>query len=129
MGTEHWARLSADVYCGLRRGAWYRVLFSTADLVAVAGCRENVLVPREFLEIVNHRPAIWTVVFHTGDSMSFPPDSGRLYTVCPNCSERQVPAGRPATLRCRRCNGLFKVAWHVAITAGRIQAEHFTYAD
>lgn len=123
MASEQWARLCADVFCGLRRGAWYRVVFSGTDFVAVDVEGERLLLPRCLLEFVSVRPAVWTVVVHTGDSLSFPPNSGRQYAVCPNCRERQVPIGRPGSLRCRRCNGLFQVAWNKPVVVSGTGAE------
>jgi len=111
MASKQWARLSEDVYCGLRRGAWYKVIFAGHDLVVVDVARERLLIPRDVLEFVDVRPALWTVVSHTRESVSFPPHRGKRFAVCPNCRLRQVPIGRPSRLRCHRCNGLFEVDW------------------
>ena len=73
MMSEQWTRLREDVYCGLRRGAWYKVLFAGHDLVAVNVEQEKLLVPRDILEFVDVRPALWTVVLHTRESISFHP--------------------------------------------------------
>src|SRR5207249_8790671 len=44
-----WARLKQDVNCGLRRGAWYRVVGLTPeDAVLQVPRRERVRVPRRF---------------------------------------------------------------------------------
>jgi hypothetical protein len=112
MASEQWTRLREDVDCGLRRGAWYKVLFAGHDLVAVNVERERLLISRDVLEFVEKRPALWTVVLHTRESVSFPPSRGKRFAVCPNCRSRQVPIGRPSSLRCQRCNGLFEVDWH-----------------
>src|SRR2546422_176757 len=59
---QNWARLRADYGCPLRRGAWYRVV-SISPLEAVVDVDQKpVLLPREYLEIVNTRPSRWTVV-------------------------------------------------------------------
>ena len=55
MMSEQWTRLREDVYCGLRRGAWYKVLFAGHDLVAVNVEQEKLLVPRDILEFVDVR--------------------------------------------------------------------------
>jgi len=115
MVSEQWARLRADVYCGLRRGAWYKVILAGHELVAVDVERERLLIPRRVLELVDARPALWTVVSHTRDSVSFPPDRGKRFAVCPNCRFRQVPIGEPKMLRCSRCNELFEVNWQAPI--------------
>lgn len=128
MAFERWARLREDAYCGLRRGAWYKVLFSGPDLVAVEVERERLLVSRHVLEFVEVRPATWTVVLHTRDSVSFPPDRGRRYAVCPNCRHRQVPVGRPHTLRCQRCNWLFAVEWRKPVIVSDVLSESPAFA-
>lgn len=111
MPSDQWARLNEDVFCGLRRGAWYRVIFAGPDLVAVDVERAHLLVPRHILEFADVRPALWSLVLHANDSFSFPPNEGRRYVVCPSCRDRQVPIEYPTKLRCRRCNGLFEVDW------------------
>jgi hypothetical protein len=115
MASEQWARLREDLICGLRRGAWYRVLFAGTNHVAVEVEKGRVFLPRRFLEVVDVRPALWTVVIHTHESFSFPPEYGTHYVVCPSCRERQMPAGRPWALRCQRCNGLYEVDWYEPI--------------
>src|SRR5438034_6581888 len=58
-----WARLKQDVNCGLRRGAWYRVVGLTPeDAVLQVPRRERVRVPRRFLQTLFSRPRHWTVV-------------------------------------------------------------------
>ena len=119
MRSEQWARLREDVYCGLRRGAWYRVLFAGHEFVAVDVERERLLIPRDVLEFAAVRPAVWTVVLHTRESVSFPPHRGKRFAVCPNCRLRQVPIGHPRMLRCQRCNGLYEVGWqHPIVVSG-----------
>ncbi len=122
MTSEKWARLREDVYCGLRRGAWYRILFAGHEYVAVDVERERLLIPREVLEFAAERPAVWAVVLHSRESVSFPPRYGRNFAVCPNCRSRQVPIGRPNMLRCQQCNGLFEVGWqHPIVVSGTRQ--------
>ena len=123
MAFEQWARLCEDVCCGLRRGAWYKVLFAGHDLVVVDVERERLLIPRDVLEFVDARPASWTVVLHTRESVSFPPHRGKRFAVCPNCRLRQVPTGRPHMLRCQRCNGLFEVDWQQPIVVSGTRQE------
>src|SRR5947199_7140155 len=58
-----WARLNADLSCGLRRGAWYRVVRLTPDeAVLQVPRREQVRVPRHYVETLSNRPRHWTVV-------------------------------------------------------------------
>ncbi len=117
MTSERWARLCADVYCGLRRGAWYKVINAGTNHIAVDVEGQRVFLPRDVLDIVDVRPALWSIVIHTDNSFSFPPDQGKHYAVCPSCRDRQVPADRPWALRCRRCNGLYEVNWSQPIMA------------
>src|SRR6266566_2579268 len=57
-----WARLKQDVNCGLRRGAWYRVVALTPeDAVLQVPRRERVRVPRRFLQTLFSRPRHWTI--------------------------------------------------------------------
>jgi hypothetical protein len=128
MASEQWARLCEDVCCGLRRGAWYKVVFAGTKHVAVDAEKLRVCLPRRVLEIVDERPALWTVVIHTHESYSFPPDQGRHYVVCPSCRERQMPVGRPWALRCQKCNGLYEVNWYEPITVGNTHIDSFTRA-
>ncbi len=124
MAPNKWARLREDVYCGLRRGAWYKVLFEGTNHVAVDAVQERVLVPSHILEIVDARPALWSIVQHTPDSFSFPPENGRRYAVCPNCQQRQAPpSGRPFTIRCQQCNGLYHVDWYRPVTVKDFDCE------
>src|SRR6266849_9766510 len=48
-----WARLRDDVNCGLRRGAWYRVVQLTPGDAVVEVQRKRVNVPRAVLTIVS----------------------------------------------------------------------------
>ena len=49
-----WARLKQDVSCGLRRGAWYRVVGLTPeDAVLQVPRRERVRVPLRYLQTLS----------------------------------------------------------------------------
>ncbi len=118
MTAEQWARLSQDVDCGLRRGAWYRTasVTSTEVLLFVGGKQRSF--SRETMEITAEQPSRWTVVVGLSNSRTIPARWSRGYTVCPGCRMRQLPLGRPRVLRCERCNGLFDVAWDEGYLAG-----------
>ena len=111
MQTTQWARLQQDVDCGLRRGAWYPtvVLGWTRVLLDVHGKRRSV--PFHYLEIVENRPDYWTVVRRAGNATLIPERWAKGYVVCPSCSYRQLPIGRPAKLRCDHCQEVHEVAW------------------
>jgi hypothetical protein len=109
--AAQWARLKEDVECDLRRGAWYKVL-KLAPLEAVVDVKgKPITVPRRALELAPSPPLRWTVVPRPKRSPRFPSSWGLEYAVCPNCRDRAPLIGRPASLRCTRCNGLFAIAW------------------
>jgi hypothetical protein len=118
--SRAWARLKEDVNCGLRRGAWYRVVSLTADEVTVqVPRREQVRVPRKYVQTLFARPHNWTVV-PAPRSSGDPPGHWRpRYAVCPVCRGRAPITGYARDLRCQRCNGLFGIAWEERyLTAG-----------
>ena len=106
-----WARLTADYDCPLRRGAWYRVVSVSQLEVVVEVHGKQVLVARPYVELVNVPPPRWTVVARTKQSRRVPGKLGTQYVVCPSCRERVPLAGTPTKLRCRRCAGVFQIAW------------------
>jgi hypothetical protein len=118
MASEQWARLRKDKACGLRRGAWYRVVRAEPDSVVLAVRRDEIPVSRDLLEFMSTRPAKWAVVERSLKSLSFLTRWGKRYAVCPCCRHRQVPTGQPRTLRCERCNELFEVAWDEPFIVG-----------
>jgi len=100
-----------DVNCGLRRGAWYRIVQVAGNDAVLELTPEPVPVPRRLLETVFHRPFRWSVVPRPHDALNVPSDWGSSYAVCPVCRTRAPVAGRPVDLRCPRCHGVFGVAW------------------
>ena len=106
-----WARLQADVNCQLRRGAWYRVLKLAPLEVLVDVNRKPLPVPRPFLQIAPTPPRRWTIVPRPKNAPRLPDSWGAGYGVCPSCRNRTQLEGRPSSIRCPRCNGLFEVAW------------------
>jgi len=111
MPALQWARLQADVDCQLRRGAWYRVVRVAPLEVVVDVNQRGLSVPRPFLEIAPKSPRRWTVVPRPRRAPRLPPSWGARYAVCPSCRNRAPLDGRPDSLRCQRCNGLFEIAW------------------
>lgn len=111
MPITGWARLSRDVDCGLRRGAWYETvaLGRSEALIAVHG--QQRFLPLVYLEIVADPPTHWTVVAQATNATVIPARWAKGYAVCPACRYRQLPMGRPPTLRCDDCQKLFDVAW------------------
>ncbi len=111
MAGHQWARLRADLDCDLRRGAWYRII-EMARLEVIVDVRgQAVSVPRPFVEILAAPPRRWTVVPRPDNALRLPAHWGPYYGVCPSCGDRAPLLGRPASMRCQRCNGVFAVAW------------------
>lgn len=108
-----WGRLSGDTNCGLRRGAWYRVVaLLGANAVVSVGSRKPLTVPRGFLELTHDPPIRWTHVANPPASPHVPVNLRGGYLVCPHCRHRaQFPGGKPAKLRCPWCNELSEIAW------------------
>lgn len=107
-----WARLSADVDCSLRRGAWYRVTAVGGLEATVDIGRKPQAVPSYLLQIVTAPPRRWTVVPRPAGAVHMPRE-WKQYAVCPSCRERAAlpPKSRARTLTCNRCRGAFEVDW------------------
>lgn len=112
MPAVQWARLRIDVQSPLRRGAWYKILKLGAQVATVEVKGKPVSVPRSQLEIVPAPRLRWTVVPSPRNSPRYPLNWGSQYAVCPNCRDRAPLEGHAASMRCRRCNGLFEIAWN-----------------
>ena len=117
-GQQQWARVKGDVNCGLRRGAWYRLVSATATegLIEVrmgppTTTPKRVSVPRTSLEFAADPPSAWSVVARPPDARALPAAWGDQYAVCPNCRTRAPVTENDRSLRCQKCNGLFNVAW------------------
>lgn len=106
-----WARLNIDGPSHLRRGAWYRILKLTSTEATLNVKGAPVPVPRGQLQLSSVPALRWSVVPAPRGAPRFPSTWGPRYAVCPNCRDRAQLVGRPATIRCQRCNGLFEVAW------------------
>jgi len=107
-----WARLKQDVSCGLRRGAWYRVVGLTPeDAVLQVPRRERVRVPRRFLQTLFSRPRHWTVVPRPAQAEDLPDHWRNRYAVCPVCRARAPITGYTVDMQCAKCNGQFGIAW------------------
>ncbi len=93
-----WARLSADVDCSLRRGAWYRVTAVGGLQSTVEVGRKPQSVPSYLLQIVTAPPRRWTVVPRPDSAVRMPREWGSS-TPCapaaasaPRSPPRVVPA-------------------------------------
>ncbi len=112
MSPAQWARLSEDVDCGLRRGAWYPALKQEKEsvLIEVGGRRRSF--SRGIFEIVASAPSRWTIVSHAGNENLIPARWNEGYAVCPCCRTRQLLLGHPAAMQCERCEDRFEIAWN-----------------
>ncbi len=123
-GEPKWARLHADVNHGLRRGAWYRVIRLTEDDVVLEVNRAPLRVPRPLLDLVTSLPRRWSVVSRLRDAVKPPPEWGDQYAACPVCRNRARIKGRPLTMRCHRCDGVFRIAWEELGVKGIVARRH-----
>ena len=106
-----WARLQPEASEKIRHGAWYRVLKLGPIDVVLDVNRKPTAVPRSVLQIAQTPPAKWSVVPSPRHNVRFPLSWGSAYAVCPGCRERAPIVGKPDSMRCHKCNGLFDVAW------------------
>lgn len=118
MPVTRWARLIADVNCGLRRGAWYAVRQIRALEATLEVPKKARTVPRNLLEFASRPPASWALVPRPARARNVPAWWGAMYAVCPQCRGREPVSGHPEKLRCGRCNGLFDVGWNDTSTHG-----------
>jgi hypothetical protein len=107
-----WASVKTDVKCGLRRGAWYRILKLTGTDAVVDVKGKPLSLPRGQLELTSEAAKRWSVVPSPKNAPRFPASWGQRYGVCPSCRDRAQLQGRPAGMRCHRCNGFFEIAWN-----------------
>lgn len=117
-GPKKWARVKLSGAHNLRRGAWYPVVNdNSAKLVVLDVAKRNVPVPRESVELADHKPTRWSLVkFNIGKPI--PPRISQeklplTYAVCPHCRARSVEVveGTP-TLKCDECERVSEIDWH-----------------
>lgn len=111
-GVRAWARLRIDLNCGLRRGAWYRVIRLSKDDAFLDVHHEPTRVPRNYVQTMFARPLRWSVVPRPTDAENLPSDWGARYAVCPVCSARARFEGHPDDITCPGCSRAFPVAWN-----------------
>ncbi len=117
MTGMRWARLTEDVDCNLRRGAWYRVNHVTGLEAVVDVNRRPLAVPSYALEIVSTPPRRWTVVPLPRRASWLAAELGTRYGVCPSCRYRAQLEQRARDMTCTRCKGRFEIAWDEAYLA------------
>ena len=106
-----WARLKVDLRCGLRRGAWYRVIRrAEADAILDVNHRA-VTIPCDHLEFTSIRPHRWTIIERPSVDAGLATLWGAWYGVCPSCSYRAPLLHAGAEARCSKCGETFLVEW------------------
>jgi hypothetical protein len=107
MGALRWARLRDNRRCGVRRGAWYRVLSVGPDEAVLEVNHAAMVLPRSALHIIDTRPTMWSIVERPSDAVMLPESWGTWYAVCPNCAERRPVQRAPGKMPCPRCKKAF----------------------
>jgi hypothetical protein len=111
MTDVQWARVQGNVNHRLRRGAWYRIATLTEHQALLEVNRQRVAVPRAALHIAFAPPQYWSVVTRPADVKNLAAHWGERYAVCPGCRNRAQLKQMPQTLRCPRCEQVYRVAW------------------
>jgi hypothetical protein len=98
-----------------RQGAWYRVVSEGRSRIVLEVNGKAVDLAKAAVEVRPQRPDKFTVVYRSA-SEDRPPipksaDPGRVYAVCPECSQRTRLYGEPQTLRCPICRHEGVIAW------------------
>jgi len=105
---------------GLRRGAWYPVLETSARGFAVLDISDiHVRISRERLQFRGERPAAWAVVSLTAEEAEREAQRhghpvttlSRVYLVCPGCHARRHLTELAPELRCETCGSAYPVDW------------------
>ena len=100
----------------LRRGAWYPVVNNELpDRVSLQMGTKAVAVPRSILEIRQFRPEHFSVVnraeYQDAPNRKSVYNLGKVYAVCPACSQRLALWGEPQTKACTKCGHKGDVGW------------------
>jgi len=116
-----WARIWATAHPFARpvprAGAWYPVVGEASGqrtVVEVHGRRVAIL--KRLLEIRPHRPGVFTVVVRSRESaatlLATPScEIGRVYAVCPACTQRVRVLENQAIATCAKCGHRAEIAW------------------
>jgi hypothetical protein len=120
-GPTGWARLYATAHPFARpvprAGAWYPVVGEASGKRAVLEVRgKRVAILKTLLEIRADRPKVFTVVVRsraTDATLLGTPgaDIGRIYAVCPACTQRMQIVEKQAEATCAKCGHRAEIAW------------------
>src|SRR5207245_10463072 len=89
----------------------YRILMLTPTEVVLDFKGKLVPITRGQLQPSSEPSLRWSVVPRPKHTARFPATWGPSYAVCPNFRDRAKLEGHAASMRCRRCNGSFEIAW------------------
>jgi hypothetical protein len=114
---EVWARVNPQGAHVLRRGAWYRLMREPRDgIVLLDVNKEIVPIGEQFVTLVDHKPAKWSVVSrdpadYGARRASMERHLDATYAVCPACRTRTNVEHTSQSRRCPNCGGLYAVDW------------------
>ena len=116
-----WARLYATAHPFARpvprAGAWYPVVGEASGQRVVLEVRgKRVAILKTLLEIRPDRPKVFTVVVRSRDAyatlLGTPgAEIGRIYAVCPACTQRMRIVEKQAKATCGKCGHRAEIAW------------------
>lgn len=98
-----------------RHGAWYPIVTFGETRVVLDVHGTHVALPVEQVEVRDKRPDRFTVVYRVATQANpvrgTRQDLGRVYAVCPHCTNRMRLFGEPEETECRSCGHRGLVAW------------------
>jgi hypothetical protein len=99
-----------------RAGAWYPVVGEASnDRLVIEIVGRKVAIQKKFLEVRTKRPATFTAVTRTRNTVSTMEKAGasipRVYAVCPNCMSRVNAFPGQAAATCKTCGHEGEIAW------------------
>ena len=116
-----WARIWATAHPfarpAPRAGAWYPVVGEASGQRAVLEVRgKRVTILKSLLEVRPHRPEVFTVVVRSRETAARllatgGPEIGRVYAVCPACTQRVRVLENQAMATCANCGHRAEIAW------------------
>ena len=116
-----WARIWATAHPfarpAPRSGAWYPVVGEASGQRAVIEVRgKRVAILKSLLEIRPDRPKVFTVVVRSRDTAARllatgGPEIGRVYAVCPACTDRTRVLDNQSMATCAKCGHRAEIAW------------------
>ena len=99
-----------------RAGAWYPVVGEASnDRIVIEVRGKKVAIQKKFLEVREKRPATFTAVTRTRNTVQMMRTRGqeipRVYAVCPDCMNRVTAFPGQAAATCKACGHEAEIAW------------------